>query len=178
MKKLSALSRQLDENYYTPDMPRVMRKEAHYVFIPDNMMRGEARHHKLTANDDYNYFGKAFTKTATYGIMIMRSKIEPTNALYFEVVPNKESAFVYGDLYEVSPETLVDLDYHQANNLITMRKEVSVVLQKKNAEVKAWMYLADPNYFSDTFNERLSPYTLREYLWNVPVIAWAQSIFQ
>lgn len=171
------LNRSVEENYYTPDMPDLQRTETNYVFLADNLMRGKARHHYLV-NDDWEYLGKAFTKSATYGIMMMHSTIEPVNPVYFEVVPNNEAAFIYGELYEVPPTLMVELDYHQANRLITKRKKVQVVTRGSELEVTAWTWLADVDYFTDPkAADKLKPYTLREYLWNIPVIAWDSSIF-
>lgn len=167
-----------DENYYTPDMPEVFKHETQYVFLADNLMQGKARHHKLVEGDAYTYLGKAFTKSATYGIMLYSGSIEPINPVYFEVQPNKEAAFIYGELYEVSPEVLTDLDYHQCNNLMTHRKKIEIVTQGNNLNVTAWTWLADNDHFNRPITaNKLKPFTLREYLWNIPVIAWGNTIF-
>lgn len=173
------INKQIEENYYTPDLPDIYRSESHYMFLADNLQQGKARHKFLSEQEDYDYIGKAFTKSATYGIMMLQSPIEPINPLYFEVVPNREAAFIYGELYEVSPDVLIDLDYHQGNNLMTKRQKIKVVTRHRNAEVDAWTYLADVDYFTEPrMADRLKQYVPREYLWNVPVIAWDNSIFR
>jgi gamma-glutamylcyclotransferase (GGCT)/AIG2-like uncharacterized protein YtfP len=172
------LNKQIEENYYTEDLPDLYKTETHYVFLADNLMQGKARHHKLHEVYDANYIGKAFTKKATYGIMMVRSRVEPVNPVFFEVVTNNEAAFIYGELYEVSPEAVIDLDYHQGNRLMSKRKKIDVVTRNNHQEVQAYTWLADPDYYtSPHVNDRLTGYTLREYLWNTPVIAWDSSIY-
>lgn len=168
----------VESHYYTPDMPDLYRQESHFLFIADNIMTGEARHRLLQQEEDFIFHGPAFTKEATYGIMIRSSTVEAANPVYFEVEPRSDAAFVYGELYEVTPEIMCELDYYQANRLITNRKKVNTVTKIGGVETPAWMYLADTDYFVDPkAADRLQPYNQREYLWNVPVIAWNNTIF-
>lgn len=164
---------EIEQNYYTPDVPDIYRQESHYIFLADVHMNGKAKHNRLVRNEDYDYLGKAFTKSASYDIMILRSTFEPPTPTYFEVAPSKDAAFIYGELYDVSPDILVELDYYMGNNLMTKRKKVKVATSGTNREATAWTWLADPDYYTDPkANDRLTPYNLREYLWNTPVIAW------
>lgn len=172
------INSELEQVFYTPDVPEIFNNESHYVFLADIHMHGQPKHGRISTDDDYQHLGKAFTKFATYGIMLLNSTLEPQTPVYFEVVPNKEAAFIYGDLIEVSPELLIELDYYMGNRLMTKRKKIPVVTRHKQAEVTAWTWLADVDYFTDPkAADKLSPYTRREYLWNTPVIAWGDSIF-
>lgn len=171
-------SNNTEENFYTPDLPEIYRSESHYVFIANNLMATKPKGSWSLCEDGVSYLGKGFTSTATYGIMICKSAVEPDTPLYFEVVANKESAFIYGDIYEVPPEAMLTLDYEHANRLVTKRKKISVVTRKDHKIVNAWAWLGDLEYFNTPrTQEKLQPYVNRNYLWNVPVIAWGQSIF-
>lgn len=161
----------LEENFHTPDMQDINSNEEHYLFVYGNLKSQQLRHCYL---EDENYVGKAYTKYATYGILNYnhgRNKVPYAYSKGLEKAP----AFIFGELYVISPQKLAYLDFIESNRLLAKRECIHVITARDYKETVAWMYMIHPDTFKDADNLfKYETYNKRSHLiWNTPVIDWA-----
>lgn len=144
----------LAEHMYTEDMPRLLMKDFHYVFIY-NHRRGKSSNY-LIAEDGAEFISFAWTNSKIYEIL----KVETERKTYHlaSVLGNDH---LFGELWLLPTELVLNLDYDESNTLITRRFETSIALPTGKI-VPAWIYVGN-NKWLDRHKNQTTKQTAATY---------------
>lgn len=138
------------EHCYTEDMPRLLKKEWHYVFVY-NHRRGKHSNY-LRYEDGAEFISFAWTKSCIYEIL----KVD-TERKTFCLASLLGTEQLLGELWLISTETLLDLDADEANLLVTNRIEVSIELPNGQT-IGAWIYIGNSRWLHQR-ESKITKYT-------------------
>lgn len=129
----------LDVDYsYTPDVSQLEKREYHPVFIYDGMMKGRHEHELLEGKfrvvDGYNPHPTVFTREGfelwvskrhirKYPIALKSTKPQ---AVFGDVGTTQVSSRIKGQLFHLTPETVIELDKHRFNGVLFHRERVDI----------------------------------------------------
>lgn len=128
---------------FTPDFKKLRLQQNILVFVCDALVYAGSEHKHLVNS---KYLGKATSLHDSYALRGSKFAV-----LIDHVQAKSEKAKIKGELYAVSPETLLDLDRVRFNTVMHQREERTFFLNdqkyktkagKRVPSVKAWVYLA------------------------------------
>lgn len=136
MKEL--LSEVWENASYTQDLPVLMQRTSHYVFIYGTLKRG-FRNHRVIEQEEY--VGPASTGN-NYSMVVTSGTQAPFPIVFPDGRGDKMGA-IYGEVYKVRPRTIRELDYLESNGTMYKRAITPVYVAFKDGTVKkvyAFMY--------------------------------------
>lgn len=162
---------EIEGNYYTPDMPDIYAKDDHYVFAYGHLKNGEYREDIL---DDEIFVANAYTKFASYGIMEYKSAHGINYPLMYSETKHGMGSLIKGELYYVTTDKLIELDYLMSNMVQSKRVSLPVVTADRHLQCMAWTYFIHPAFETDMRSkDRITNYMKRHFIWNVPTADWS-----
>jgi gamma-glutamylcyclotransferase (GGCT)/AIG2-like uncharacterized protein YtfP len=138
----------------TPDYPALCQWDSHYVFVYDGLKHGFRRSRHLR---DYDPLAVGWTKAH-----FKMWKTEGPNSYPIILLDSdlKEKAPVYGEVYQVTPETIRSLDWINSNTHMCrrFRMPIEAIIDTKGTskQIYAWTYVHLQSYWSSRMN-RLEP---------------------
>lgn len=128
------------------------------IFVYGSEMTGGKLHRFLQNDIEAIFLGDGRTATASY----VMEKAEWDGPVVFNTVA-QNSFRVYGEVYLVSPKTILNLDKLNANNEIMRREKRFIWLMEQGIKGKAnlhpalkcWMYTGIENYWEDQTTHRM-----------------------
>lgn len=138
----------------TPDYPELCKWDSHYVFIYDGMKHGFRRDRHLR---DYDCRAVGWTKAQ---FRMWRSKGPNSYGVVMLDQDRTKTAPVYGEIYQVRPDTIRSLDWLHSNTWMTrrLRMPIDAIVDAKgtNKQIYAWVYCHLSNYWASRM-DRLDP---------------------
>jgi gamma-glutamylcyclotransferase (GGCT)/AIG2-like uncharacterized protein YtfP len=156
----AALSERFEEipeySTSTSDFPELMKHDSHYIFVYDGMKQG-FRHDKHLLGCKLVAVGYTKYYFTMYREVIQSRYQQPVVLLGGGP---KERAAIYGEVYQVFPEVIAELDWKESNGPIVTRRRVPVdATVSKDGTMKQlypWMYIHKNTYWDSRF-DRLQP---------------------
>jgi gamma-glutamylaminecyclotransferase len=142
----------VERGMYTPDYPKLAELSHHYIFVYGTLKRG-FRNHKFLRGEDL--VGCGFTDQDRF-FMAKEKQAKFPIALF----DNREEyrARLYGEIYKVLPETILDLDNLESNGTVFKRFPLLINYWQKIGgpyTLRCWVYVGVREYWS-TRVDRLS----------------------
>jgi gamma-glutamylcyclotransferase (GGCT)/AIG2-like uncharacterized protein YtfP len=136
----------VERGEYTTDYPELITKDSHYLFVYGTLRKQFGNHNLLK---DQQLVGCGFTNKNSF--FMARNKLHGFPVVFFD---NREEtrAKIYGEVYKVSPEVLLDLDELEANGVMYKRLPLTVDYYQKEGGVKqarCWMYLGIKDFWAE-----------------------------
>lgn len=138
------------------DLPHLQKHTSHYLFVYDAMKSGFRRDKELL---EFPCVAVGYTKST---FKMYRETVAPhyENAVVMLSGGKAPYANVYGEIYQVTPDKICELDWHESNNVITKRLKLpfDVVIDGKGTvkQIYAYMYVGLWKYW-DTRMHNLRP---------------------
>lgn len=148
----AALSERFDElvdlSTSCQDYPLLARKDSHYLFVYDGKKQGFKRNKELLG---YPCIGTGYTKA--HFTMFNEVTTIGTKAPVLLLGPDvSKRAPIYGEIYQVHPDKLAELDWYEGNGPICRRIKTYIngVVDKKGTpkQLHAYMYIHNTNYWA------------------------------
>jgi gamma-glutamylcyclotransferase (GGCT)/AIG2-like uncharacterized protein YtfP len=137
----SYIQAKTEDNYYTQDMPHILSKRRHLLFVYGTLKKGFVRHGMLQQQKPM-FVGDGWTQHSTF-------QMEYTNSLspYPVVLPNYSGAGgqIHGEVYLVTPATIVACDFVESNGHYYDRRKTNICITNENNPglplvIDCWMY--------------------------------------
>lgn len=148
------IQEQHDKVKHTADAPYLERKEKHLLFVPDELMQRHREHHRL---EEPTFLGTGFTND-TFSFFKYRNSGSPVPIALDRQFQSNPYSIIKGELYFVSPDNLIDIDYYKENEVQFIREKriINIPFRPSRhpwvegiSQVSAWMYLAIPAVWED-----------------------------
>lgn len=131
----------------TPDYPELQKWDSHYVFIYDGLKAGFNRDRHL---QDYDTLAVGWTKA---NLRLRKSSGANSYAVAMVDGSDKSKAApLYGELYQVRPETMRELDWLYSNTFMCRRFKMPIeaIIDSKGTtkQIYAWTYIHLQSYWA------------------------------
>lgn len=148
----SEMAEIVERGHYTPDFPKLRKLSHQYVFVYGTLKQG-FRNHKFLREDDL--VGCGFTDQDRF--FIAKEKQAKFPIALFD---NREEfrGRLYGEIYKVLPETMLDLDNLESNGIVFKRFPLLINYWQKIGgpyTLRCWTYIGARDYWC-TRTDRLS----------------------
>ena len=148
-----------EKGEYTPDFPLLLRKSHHYVFVYGTLKKSFRNHYFLGRSE---LVGCGYTKHDRF--FMARDTLGCFPVAFFDNRPENR-ARIYGEVYQVVPNTIKTLDNLESNGKIYKRHPLEMqIVQRDGKEqtVRAWIYLGVKDYWGQKsdrleFARRIKP---------------------
>lgn len=138
----------------TPDYPNLLMWDSHYVFVYDGMKHGFRGDRRLL---NYPCVAVGWTKAH---FRLWRSKSLSSYPVALLDTDKSVTAPVYGEIYQVRPDTIRDLDFLHNNTFMTkrLRMPIDAIIDTKGTskQIYAWVYPHLNSYWHSRM-DRLEP---------------------
>lgn len=144
MKEL--MSETWEHAAYTTDLPELMQKDSHYVFVYGTLKKGFRNHRMI---QDEEFVGPASTLN-NYSMVVTKNTAAPFPIVFPDGREGKKGA-IYGEVYKVKPKVIRNLDYLESNGTMYKRSITPVYIAFKDGSTKkiyAFMYKGKKDYWS------------------------------
>lgn len=134
----------------TPDFFHIRKFNRVLVFVYDELMKNG---NLSDAIKEGEFLGKSKTHSENF---VLKTFGDDFPVIFTENAGSFDAGCIKGEVYAVSPETLLRLDYVKGNNSLCKRVQKPVCLieqesplkSKQEIVVQAYLYLGDPEYYS------------------------------
>lgn len=145
-------------NHETPDFLDLKRQTNIPVFLYGPEKIGGKLNRFIQSDTKAVFLGEGRTATQSY----VMERAEWDGPVVFNTVA-QNSFRVYGEVYLVSPKTILNLDKLNANNEMTRREKKFVWLMEQGVKgkpklhpaLKCWMYCGREDYWEDQTTQRM-----------------------
>lgn len=144
MKEL--MSETWENASYTPDLPELMQKDSHYVFVYGTLKKG-FRNHRILEIEEYVGPGSTLNN---YSMLVTKNTKAPFPIVFPDGRADRRGA-IYGEIFKVRPRVIRELDYLESNGTMYKRSITPVYVAFKNGSVKkiyAFMYKGKRDFWS------------------------------
>lgn len=139
----------VEDNYYSQDMPMILAKRRHLLFVYGTLKRGFFRHNLLLQKKP-TFVGDAWT-VGNYFNMLYTNTQHP----YPVILPTygtEAKGKIHGEVYLVHPETIVQCDFYESNGAYYDRVRARVEITNANnpdtpLSIDAWLYEGNKEYW-------------------------------
>lgn len=148
-KRLEGIIGNLEE-CYTYDYPELFRWRTHKLFVYGTLKNGFKDSHYLS---DFPCIGVGYTKPV---FTLYRTQTE--EGILPVAIPGggTESARLYGEVYEVPPSIIHELDEIEENGEVFKRYKLPIdtigTVDKKDHQVWCWAYVGKKNHWEKMLN--------------------------
>jgi len=136
----------VEQGQYTPDFPILQKKESHYVFVYGTLKRDFRNHQVLSGS---KVVGCGFSESDRF---VMAKELRHRFPVAFFDNRVESRGRLYGEVYEVKPEVIRDLDYLESNGIMYKRYPLMFEVFQRTGpkqKIRAWVYLGIKEYWSD-----------------------------
>lgn len=144
------LSGPLDEGSSTDDFPDLLKWDSHYVFVYDNH---KSNFRKGGFMEDFPCVGVGYTKNH-FRMFLEEQKHQPVIMLDDDKLA---CAPIYGEIYQVPPRKVRELDYVFDNLYMTKRMKlpINAVINSKGdtKQIYAFIYVHKKTYWDKRFEQ-------------------------
>lgn len=148
----SEISEIVERGHYTPDFPKLNELSHQYIFVYGTLKHGY-RNHKLLHDQDL--VGCGYTDQDRF--FLAKEKQAKFPIALFD---NREHvrARLYGEIYKVQPEVILDLDNLESNGILFKRFPLLINYFQKIGgpyTLRCWVYIGIKDYWASRI-DRLS----------------------
>jgi gamma-glutamylcyclotransferase (GGCT)/AIG2-like uncharacterized protein YtfP len=138
-----------DRGYYSPDLPTLNRYTHHDVFIYGSNKKNMGRPWLVRKGTP---LGVGYTLSDKF-VMYSETRDNPEAVILPSGTPSL-CASVYGELYRITTEQLLRLDFNMSNRSQFMRIKQTIRVKRGNQYVNymCWIYVGNRSYWGDKIN--------------------------
>lgn len=141
------LKESIEEGNYTKDYPQLARRHSHLVFVYGTLKKGYRNHPFLGKGAKFKGYG--YTSQDTF--FMLRNSYSKYPVAFYDA-REEVKARLFGEVWEVAPETMRSLDYLESNGVSFKRMPIFVDLKIKDSKtekIRVWSYLGMRDYWKD-----------------------------
>lgn len=160
------------DGYYTPDGVEIASQSTHLLFVYGTLRYGHFRNEVLTREPKNRLVKYGATETDNLGLLYSFKNKFPAAFLLKE--DSKHKGSIFGEVWEVTDQTIRELDRLESNRYLFSRVKINVRVAETGGIAvipNVWVYLGMPNnlhpetgWYSIQPNESAIFGTYRSYL--------------